>query len=620
MSDIVSKVRDLAANCDGIKLKYLITLIKKVANNKVKLTDDENAEVFNLINVLCQSVKTLYPAVKTLFPEKLNLSQRDQTKLFTNIKDRLSTPYKSLLLVKKLEEIIPNDNEVQNHLFNEKLTKAKTDSKVLKKSLTTKEQIIKSNAEKLTKTEDELEVLKESLTTKEQIIKSNTEKLTKAENDLEILKESSATTEETLKLTLERLTKAENDLSVAQRDIKESSDLKEEALTAKSTTLQEMITVNCVNEDLNNVLKDKTNEIKTKDKIINKLNDTIKDLEETNVESKRDLTAKDDVITKQNNSLNELKERIRELEEDFENKKEEIVEDTLSDTQEEIVEDTLDDTQRQIVSIDRAIQIEIELTEIIERKDAEIEALKEETERITNENTSMKNEIAEVEHIKEEKNQLEIRTQKNIDKITSDYNAAKDTISGIKDELETKDHLIKDKEETIESLKGQMITLKEEAATSYDGLKAQLDQTNRDLTEAVIEKNNYQTNKTELENTNSRLSLRNKKLNLLYMKLGAGYEAKNNELRNHMKKCGDIHKKRAENSKKFVLNTVSDTVNETMGSLKQKLETSDFTKMTPKRLHDVGLPVAELPVSRRSLKRKIVASPQNVRQQKHKAS
>ena len=127
---------------------------------------------------------------------------------------------------------------------------------------TTKEQIIKSNAEKLTKTEDELEVLKESLTTKEQIIKSNTEKLTKAENDLEILKESSATTEETLKLTLERLTKAENDLSVAQRDIKESSDLKEEALTAKSTTLQEMITVNCMNEDLNNVLKDKTNEIK----------------------------------------------------------------------------------------------------------------------------------------------------------------------------------------------------------------------------------------------------------------------------------------------------------------------------------------------------------------------
>ena len=620
MSDIVSKVRDLAANCDGIKLKYLITLIKKVANNKVKLTDDEKAEVFNLINVLCQSVKTLYPAVKTLFPEKLNLSQRDQAKLFTNIKDRLSTPYKSLLLVRKLEEIIPNDNEVQNHLFNEKLTKAKTDSKVLKESLTTKEQIIKSNAEKLTKTEDELEGLKESLTTKEQIIKSNTEKLTKAENDLEILKESSATTEETLKLTLERLTKAENDLSVAQRDIKESSDLKEEALTAKSTTLQEMITVNCVNEDLNNVLKDKTNEIKTKDKIINKLNDTIKDLEETNVESKRDLTAKDDVITKQNNSLNELKERIRELEEDFENKKEEIVEDTLSDTQEEIVEDTLDDTQRQIVSIDRAIQIEIELTEIIERKDAEIEALKEETERITNENTSMKNEIAEVEHIKEEKNQLEIRTQKNIDKITSDYNAAKDTISKIKDELETKDHLIKDKEETIESLKGQMITLKEEAATSYDGLKAQLDQTNRDLTEAVIEKNNYQTNKTELENTNSRLSLRNKKLNLLYMKLGAGYEAKNNELRNHMKKCGDIHKKRAENSKKFVLNTVSDTVNETMGSLKQKLETSDFTKMTPKRLHDVGLPVAELPVSRRSLKRKKVASPQNVRQQKHKAS
>ena len=620
MSDIVSKVRDLAANCDGIKLKYLITLIKKVANNRVKLTDDEKAEVFNLINVLCQSVKTLYPAVKTLFPEKLNLSQRDQAKLFTNIKDRLSTPYKSLLLVRKLEEIIPNDNEVQNHLFNEKLTKAKTDSKVLKESLTTKEQIIKSNAEKLTKTEDELEGLKESLTTKEQIIKSNTEKLTKAENDLEILKESSATTEETLKLTLERLTKAENDLSVAQRDIKESSDLKEEALTAKSTTLQEMITVNCVNEDLNNVLKDKTNEIKTKDKIINKLNDTIKDLEETNVESKRDLTAKDDVITKQNNSLNELKERIRELEEDFENKKEEIVEDTLSDTQEEIVEDTLDDTQRQIVSIDRAIQIEIELTEIIERKDAEIEALKEETERITNENTSMKNEIAEVEHIKEEKNQLEIRTQKNIDKITSDYNAAKDTISKIKDELETKDHLIKDKEETIESLKGQMITLKEEAATSYDILKAQLDQTNRDLTEAVIEKNNYQTNKTELENTNSRLSLRNKKLNLLYMKLGAGYEAKNNELRNHMKKCGDIHKKRAENSKKFVLNTVSDTVNETMGSLKQKLETSDFTKMTPKRLHDVGLPVAELPVSRRSLKRKIVASPQNVRQQKHKAS
>ena len=620
MSDTVSKIRDLVTNCDEIKLKHLTTLIKKVANNRVKLTDDEKAEVFNLINVLCQSVKTLYPAVKTLFPEKLNLSQRDQAKLFTNIKDRLSTPYKSLLLVRKLEEIIPNDNEVQNHLFNEKLTKAKTDSKVLKESLTTKEQIIKSNAEKLTKTEDELEVLKESLTTKEQIIKSNTEKLTKAENDLEILKESSATTEETLKLTLERLTKAENDLSVAQRDIKESSDLKEEALTAKSTTLQEMITVNCVNEDLNNVLKDKTNEIKTKDKIINKLNDTIKDLEETNVESKRDLTAKDDVITKQNNSLNELKERIRELEEDFENKKEEIVEDTLSDTQEEIVEDTLDDTQRQIVSIDRAIQIEIELTEIIERKDAEIEALKEETERITNENTSMKNEIAEVEHIKEEKNQLEIRTQKNIDKITSDYNAAKDTISKIKDELETKDHLIKDKEETIESLKGQMITLKEEAATSYDGLKAQLDQTNRDLTEAVIEKNNYQTNKTELENTNSRLSLRNKKLNLLYMKLGAGYEAKNNELRNHMKKCGDIHKKRAENSKKFVLNTVSDTVNETMGSLKQKLETSDFTKMTPKRLHDVGLPVAELPVSRRSLKRKIVASPQNVRQQKHKAS
>ena len=620
MSDTVSKIRDLVTNCDEIKLKHLTTLIKKVANNRVKLTDDEKAEVFNLINVLCQSVKTLYPAVKTLFPEKLNLSQRDQAKLFTNIKDRLSTPYKSLLLVRKLEEIIPNDNEVQNHLFNEKLTKAKTDSKVLKESLTTKEQIIKSNAEKLTKTEDELEVLKESLTTKEQIIKSNTEKLTKAENDLEILKESSATTEETLKLTLERLTKAENDLSVAQRDIKESSDLKEEALTAKSTTLQEMITVNCVNEDLNNVLKDKTNEIKTKDKIINKLNDTIKDLEETNVESKRDLTAKDDVITKQNNSLNELKERIRELEEDFENKKEEIVEDTLSDTQEEIVEDTLDDTQRQIVSIDRAIQIEIELTEIIERKDAEIEALKEETERITNENTSMKNEIAEVEHIKEEKNQLEIRTQKNIDKITSDYNAAKDTISKIKDELETKDHLIKDKEETIESLKGQMITLKEEAATSYDGLKAQLDQTNRDLTEAVIEKNNYQTNKTKLENTNSRLSLRNKKLNLLYMKLGAGYEAKNNELRNHMKKCGDIHKKRAENSKKFVLNTVSDTVNETMGSLKQKLETSDFTKMTPKRLHDVGLPVAELPVSRRSLKRKIVASPQNVRQQKHKAS
>ena len=62
MSDIVSKVRDLAANCDGIKLKYLITLIKKVTNDKVKLTDDEKAEVFNLINVLCQSVKTLYPA------------------------------------------------------------------------------------------------------------------------------------------------------------------------------------------------------------------------------------------------------------------------------------------------------------------------------------------------------------------------------------------------------------------------------------------------------------------------------------------------------------------------------------------------------------------------------
>ena len=48
MSDIVSKVRDLAANCDGIKLKYLITLIKKVANDKVKLTDDEKTEVFNL--------------------------------------------------------------------------------------------------------------------------------------------------------------------------------------------------------------------------------------------------------------------------------------------------------------------------------------------------------------------------------------------------------------------------------------------------------------------------------------------------------------------------------------------------------------------------------------------
>ena len=99
------------------------------------------------------------------------------------------------------------------------------------------------------------------------------------------------------------------------------------------------------------------------------------------------------------------------------------------------------------------------------------------------------------------------------------------------------------------------------------------------------------------------------------MKLGAGYEAKSNELKNHMKKCGDIHKERAENSKKFVLNTVNDTVNETMGSLKQKLETSDFTEMTPKRLHDVGLPV-----SRRSLKRKKVASPQNVRQQKHRAS
>ena len=87
-----------------------------------------------------------------------------------------------------------------------------------------------------------------------------------------------------------------------------------------------------------------------------------------------------------------------------------------------------------------------------------------------------------------------------------------------------------------------------------------------------------------------------------------------------MKKCGDIHKERAENSKKFVLSTVSDTVNEIKGSLKQKLETSDFTKMTPKRLHDVGLPFAELLVSRRSLKRKIVASPQNVRQQKHRAS
>ena len=131
MSDTVSKIRDLVTNCDEIKLKHLTTLIKKVANNKVKLTNDENAEVFNLINVLCQSVKILYPAVKTLFPEKLNLSQRDQTKLFTNIKDKLSTPYKSLLLVKKLEEIIPNDNEVQSHLFNEKLTKAKNDLKIL---------------------------------------------------------------------------------------------------------------------------------------------------------------------------------------------------------------------------------------------------------------------------------------------------------------------------------------------------------------------------------------------------------------------------------------------------------------------------------------------------------
>ena len=74
-------------------------------------------------------------------------------------------------------------------------------------------------------------------------------------------------------------------------------------------------------------------------------------------------------------------------------------------------------------------------------------------------------------------------------------------------------------------------------------------------------------------------------------------------------------KKEPKIQKKFVLDTINDTVNETMGSLKQKLETSDFTKMTPKRLHDVGLPV-----SRRSLKRKKVASPQNVRQQKHKAS
>ena len=134
MSDTVSKIRDLVTNCDEIKLKHLTILIKKVANNKIKLTEVENAEVFNLINVLCQSVKILYPAVKTLFPEKLNLSQKDQTELFTNIKDNLSTPYKSLLLVKKLGEIIPNDNEVQSHLFNEKLTKAENDLEVLKES------------------------------------------------------------------------------------------------------------------------------------------------------------------------------------------------------------------------------------------------------------------------------------------------------------------------------------------------------------------------------------------------------------------------------------------------------------------------------------------------------
>ena len=160
-----------------------------------------------------------------------------------------------------------------------------------------------------------------------------------------------------------------------------------------------------------------------------------------------------------------------------------------------------------------------------------------------------------------------------------------------------------------------MITLKEEAATSYDILKAQLDQTNRDLTEAVIEKNNYQTNKTKLEELNSKLKARNKKLNLQNKRIETENEAKSNELENHMKKCGDILKETTEKSKKFAIDAVKDTVNEIMGSLKQKLEASDFTKTLPKKLHDIGLPVPK-----KSSKRKKEASPQDVRQQRHRAS
>ena len=118
MSDTISKIKDLIKNCDGIKLKGLFILIKKIANKKPVLTEVENSEIFNLVNDLCQSVKILYPAVQTLFPEKLNLSQEDQIELFTNIKNDLSTPFKSFLLVKRLGEIIPGDIEVQNHLFN----------------------------------------------------------------------------------------------------------------------------------------------------------------------------------------------------------------------------------------------------------------------------------------------------------------------------------------------------------------------------------------------------------------------------------------------------------------------------------------------------------------------
>ena len=125
----------------------------------------------------------------------------------------------------------------------------------------------------------------------------------------------------------------------------------------------------------------------------------------------------------------------------------------------------------------------------------------------------------------------------------------------------------------------------------------------------------------------AKLRARNGKLRLKNKQIETEKGAKSNELENHMKKCGDILKETTENSKRFAIDTVNDTVNEIMDSLKQKLEdfeedvaiknpaTSKFAKTFPQKLHDIGLPVPE-----KSSKRKKEASPQQAIQQRHRAS